>query len=100
MRGLPYRASEREIADWLSEAADPDEVIIIMDRWVKVIMVIKVIMINIRVFTDPVYLVELVGLADRQTPYSEMKETPGMFTLFTASSKDISARIISFVKTI
>ena len=32
LRGLPYRASEREIADWLSEAADPDEVIIIMDR--------------------------------------------------------------------
>ena len=34
LRGLPFRASEREIADWLSEAADPDEVIIIMDRWV------------------------------------------------------------------
>ena len=97
MRGLPYRASEREIADWLSEAADPDEVIIIMDRWVKVI---EVIMINIRVFTNPAYLVELGGPADRQTPYSETRETPGMFTLFTASSKDISARIISFVKTI
>lgn len=32
LRGLPFRASEREIADWLSEAADPDEVIIVMDR--------------------------------------------------------------------
>ena len=32
LRGLPYRASEREIADWLSEAADPEEVIIVMDR--------------------------------------------------------------------
>jgi len=32
LRGLPYRSSEREIADWLSEAADPLEVIIEMDR--------------------------------------------------------------------
>ena len=32
LRGLPYRASEREIADWLSEAADPEDVIIVMDR--------------------------------------------------------------------
>ena len=32
LRGLPYRATVREIADWLSEAADPDDVIIIMDR--------------------------------------------------------------------
>ena len=32
LRGLPYKASEREIADWLSEAADPEDVIIIMDR--------------------------------------------------------------------
>ena len=32
LRGLPYRASEREIAEWLSEAAEPDEVIITMDR--------------------------------------------------------------------
>ena len=86
MRGLPYRASEREIADWLSEAADPDEVIIIMDRWVRVIMVIEVMMINIRVFTNPAHIVELGDPADRQTPYSETRETPGMFTLFTASS--------------
>ena len=34
LRGLPYKASEREIADWLSEAADPEDVIIIMDRLV------------------------------------------------------------------
>ena len=26
LRGLPYRATEREIADWLTEAADPVEV--------------------------------------------------------------------------
>ena len=32
LRGLPYRATVREIADWLSEAADPEDVIIIMDR--------------------------------------------------------------------
>jgi len=32
LRGLPYRASEREIAEWLSEAAEPDDVIITMDR--------------------------------------------------------------------
>ena len=32
LRGLPYRASEREIADWLSEAAEPEDVIINMDR--------------------------------------------------------------------
>ena len=32
LRGLPYRASTREISDWLSEAADPEEVIINMDR--------------------------------------------------------------------
>jgi len=32
LRGLPYRATEREIADWLSEAAEPDDVIISMDR--------------------------------------------------------------------
>ena len=25
LRGLPYRATEREIADWLTEAADPVE---------------------------------------------------------------------------
>jgi len=32
LRGLPYKASVREISDWLSEAAYPEEVIIIMDR--------------------------------------------------------------------
>jgi len=32
LRGLPYRASERDITEWLSEAADPEEVVIIMDR--------------------------------------------------------------------
>lgn len=32
LRGLPYRATEREIADWLTEAADPVEVIINMGR--------------------------------------------------------------------
>ena len=32
LRGLPYRTTEREIADWLSEAADPVDVIIGMDR--------------------------------------------------------------------
>ena len=32
LRGLPYRVSEREIADWLTEAADPVEVIINMGR--------------------------------------------------------------------
>ena len=35
LRGLPYRATEREIADWLSEAADPVEVVINMGRWEK-----------------------------------------------------------------
>ena len=33
LNGLPFRASEREIEDWLAEAADPVEVIIEMDRW-------------------------------------------------------------------
>ena len=33
------RQYEREIADWLSEAADPLEVIIEMDRWVAVIVI-------------------------------------------------------------
>ena len=37
LRGLPYRASERDITEWLSEAADPEEVVIIMDRWVLVV---------------------------------------------------------------
>merc|ERR1719495_2166002 len=32
LRGIPYRATEREIADWLSEAADPVEVIINIGR--------------------------------------------------------------------
>jgi len=32
LRGLPYKVSERDIADWLAEAADPEDVIIIMDR--------------------------------------------------------------------
>lgn len=40
------------------------------------------IMINIRVFTNPAYIVELGGLADRQTPSSEMRETPGISTVF------------------
>ena len=44
LRGLPYRASEREIADWLSEAADPDEVIIVMDRY-EVIMILESLLI-------------------------------------------------------
>ena len=39
LRGLPYRSSEREIVDWLSEAADPLEVIIEMDRWVAAIAI-------------------------------------------------------------
>ena len=43
LRGLPYKASEREIADWLSEAADPEDVIIIMDRLVLIIIIITVI---------------------------------------------------------
>ena len=33
LRGLPYRVTEREIADWLSEAAEPSDVIIIMDKY-------------------------------------------------------------------
>ena len=32
LRGLPFRATTREICDWLSEAAEPEDVIIIMDR--------------------------------------------------------------------
>ena len=32
LNGLPFRASEREIEDWLAEAADPLEVVIEMDR--------------------------------------------------------------------
>ena len=44
LRGLPYRASEREIADWLSEAADPDEVVIVMDRY-EVIMILESLLI-------------------------------------------------------
>ena len=32
LRGLPYKVSEREIADWMSEAGDPIDVIIQMDR--------------------------------------------------------------------
>ena len=32
LNGLPFRASEREVEDWLAEAADPVEVIIEMDR--------------------------------------------------------------------
>ena len=32
LRGLPYRVTEREVADWISEAADPIDVIILMDR--------------------------------------------------------------------
>ena len=43
LRGLPYRSSEREIADWLSEAADPLEVIIEMERWVAAIVIQLVI---------------------------------------------------------
>ena len=35
LRGLPYKASVREISDWLSEAAYPEDVIIIMDRYLK-----------------------------------------------------------------
>ena len=34
LNGLPFRASEREVEDWLAEAADPVEVIIEMDRLV------------------------------------------------------------------
>ena len=33
LRGLPYRATEREITVWLSEVADPVEVVINMGRW-------------------------------------------------------------------
>ena len=32
LRGLPFRVNEREIADWLSEAGEPTDVIIIMDK--------------------------------------------------------------------
>jgi len=32
LRGIPYNTSEREIRDWLSEAADPSEIIIPEDR--------------------------------------------------------------------
>ena len=32
MRGLPYKVTEREISDWLSEAAEPVDVIIEQDR--------------------------------------------------------------------
>ena len=32
LRGLPFRVNEREIADWLSEAGDPTDVIITMDK--------------------------------------------------------------------
>ena len=35
LNGLPFRASEREIEDWLAEAADPLEVVIEMDRLAK-----------------------------------------------------------------
>ena len=61
MRGLPYRASEREIADWLSEAADPDEVIIIMDRWVRVIKVKVIIVLVIKVIMNRWFRVVIAG---------------------------------------
>jgi len=32
LRGLPYKVTEREIADWLAESAEPTDVVIIMDR--------------------------------------------------------------------
>ena len=32
LRGLPYKVTEREISDWLSEAAEPVDVIIELDR--------------------------------------------------------------------
>jgi hypothetical protein len=32
LRGLPFRVTEREIADWLSEAGEPTDIIIIMDK--------------------------------------------------------------------
>jgi len=32
LRGLPYKVTENEISDWLSEAAEPVDVIIMMDR--------------------------------------------------------------------
>ena len=32
LRGLPYKVTEREVADWIGEAADPIDVIILMDR--------------------------------------------------------------------
>ena len=32
LRGLPYRVTEREIADWLSDAGNPSDIIIIMDK--------------------------------------------------------------------
>lgn len=32
LRGLPYRTTERDISDWLSEAADPIQVEVTMDR--------------------------------------------------------------------
>ena len=32
LRGLPYKVTEREISDWLSEAAEPVDIIIEMDR--------------------------------------------------------------------
>jgi len=32
LRGLPYRTTEREIIDWVSEAAEPFDVVITMDK--------------------------------------------------------------------
>ena len=32
LRGLPFRTTEREVADWLKEVADPIDVIILMEK--------------------------------------------------------------------
>ena len=61
---------------------------VIIVKVIKVIMIIMFIMIilfigiNIGVFTHPAFIVELGGQADRQTPSSEMRETPGISTVF------------------
>ena len=68
LRGLPYKASEREIADWLSEAADPEDVIIIMDRLVLIIISSLLSSVSSSGLDDPV---------DKQMQYSAVRGTPG-----------------------
>ena len=69
LRGLPYKASEREIADWLSEAADPEDVIIIMDRLVESSSSSLLSSVSSSSgLDDPV---------DKQMQYSAVREMPG-----------------------